>query len=173
MDASGRSTKEFKLTTSPPAGDVRDPVRRDAQRYQAQLVVHDGICAPHGQRSAPSCPQAIGEECDVPGAVGGDKFNEGIRPAERAVDPGLAGLPNHFQDDIVASRADNILDDRARLRPTRCWPAPSVPAWRPGPAQQSSPAKAMPGPCGTLGTWARIGHREPLRAALARCRPDT
>ena len=53
----------------------------------------------------------------MPGAVGGDKINEGIRPAERAVDPGLAGLPNHFQDDIVVSRADNVPDDRARLRP--------------------------------------------------------
>ena len=62
-------------------------------------------------------PRPSGEECDVPGAVGGDKFNEGIRPAERAVDPGLAGLPNHFQDDIVVSRADNVPDDRARLRP--------------------------------------------------------
>lgn len=53
--------------------------------------------------------------------------NESLRPAGRTADPGPAGRPHHFQEDIAGRETDNLPDDRASS-PMRRWPAPSIPA---------------------------------------------
>jgi len=49
--------------------------------------------------------------------VGSHETDECARPAERAVDPRLAGLLDGLEDDIVAGRIDNVPDDRVAGSP--------------------------------------------------------
>jgi len=49
--------------------------------------------------------------------VGGDEVGERGWPAERAVDPGLVGLLDGLDDDIIVGGADDVFDDRAAVSP--------------------------------------------------------
>ena len=53
------------------------------------------------------------KDTEVTRAMGSHELDECIRPAEWAVDPGLAGLLHHLQNGLVVGASDNILDDRA------------------------------------------------------------
>src|SRR5262249_1554765 len=91
-----------------------DLVRRDAQWRDAQLVLHKGVCTAHSQFSAPA---SIPGQADIADMMGSHEINEGVRPAEWAVNPGFVGLLNLIEDDVVVSRAGNDTDDRASARP--------------------------------------------------------
>src|ERR1035441_567758 len=50
-------------------------------------------------------------DADVTPVVRSNELDECSRPAEWAVDPGLAGLLHHLEYDLVVGARDNILDD--------------------------------------------------------------
>jgi hypothetical protein len=110
--------------------------------------LHEDIGAAHGQRSAPSCSQAIRDKCFVPGAVGGDEINKGIWPVERTVDSGLAALSDYLQDDGVPQAMSRTT---ARV-PTHSMLASAV---RSGIAARSIPAVA---PSGWLAASMAVGR---------------
>src|SRR5262249_13303135 len=93
-------------------GDVCDPVRRDAQRHEAQLVLDERIRATHDEFPAPASSSAVLGNADMADLVGSHETDECARPAERAVNPRLAGLLDGLEDDIVTGRIDNVPDDR-------------------------------------------------------------
>ena len=56
-------------------------------------------------------------DTEVTRAMGSHELDECIRPAEWAVDPGLAGLLHHLENGLVLGARDNILDDGAADSP--------------------------------------------------------
>jgi hypothetical protein len=50
-------------------------------------------------------------DADVTPVVRSNELDECSRPAEWAVDPGLAGLLHHLEYDLAVGVRDNILDD--------------------------------------------------------------
>jgi len=89
---------------------MADPVRGDAERYQARFRAHGLIGQPPGQPPAPLLPGQAGRDRHVTGTVIGDKTDEGVRPAQRAVDACLAGTRQRRQDHIITGTTDQLRD---------------------------------------------------------------
>jgi hypothetical protein len=90
---------------------MRDPVRGDTERYQAQLLVDEDVGPAHRQAAARSW-LASGDG-DLMYVMRGREADEVGWPAERAVDPGLVGRPHHPRDGLIVDAAGRLLDDSA------------------------------------------------------------
>ena len=97
--------------------DVRDLVSRDAQRRDAQFVVYEGVGPAHGQLLPPSSAGLAAGQAGMAGVMGGHEMDERVRPAERAVDPGLAGPVDHAHDGVIVDPAADVPDDCAGACP--------------------------------------------------------
>jgi hypothetical protein len=94
---------------------MRDPVGRDAQRRQAQLVMDEDVCPAHREVAARA--RLIYADADVTRVMRGHETDECCRPAERAVNPGLAGPLNRLEYDLVVGGTSDILDNGAAGSP--------------------------------------------------------
>lgn len=70
-----------------------------------------GVGPAHGQLLLPASADPAAGHVGLAAVVGGHETDESVRPAERAIDSGLAGLLDHAHDGVVVGPAGDVPDD--------------------------------------------------------------
>jgi len=79
------------------------------------LLVDEDVCPAHREIAARAMP--VFEDGEVTRMMGSHELDECSRPAEWAVDPGLADLLHYLEYGFVVSAREDILDDGAAGSP--------------------------------------------------------